>query len=350
MKEVFAKRLRNARIMQCLSMDALCEKINNIITKQTIAKYEKGMILPSSTVLISLANALNIGIDYFFRPFSFSIGKIEFRKKSRLSKKDELSIKEFMRFKLERYIEILDILGVSNEFHNPLSIYSIKNEQDVITAVDFLKKEWQLGLDGISNLVEVIEEHNIIVLGVDKNKDFDGLSANTSMNIPVICFNQNMIPERQRFTILHELGHILLHFDDSVNSKQKEVYCHLFANEMLIAGVTFKGMVGEKRHDISVNELSDIQIQFGISIDALMHKAKDMNIISEQRYKFYNIKKNHSNTFKNLVEQSRIQQKSSNRFERLVYKALTFDLISISKASYYLDIPVEQIHRDLKLV
>lgn len=66
MKDVFAKRLRNARIMQCLSMDALCEKMKNVVSKQTIAKYEKGVILPSSTVLIALANALNIGVDYFF--------------------------------------------------------------------------------------------------------------------------------------------------------------------------------------------------------------------------------------------------------------------------------------------
>ena len=38
MEVLFSQRLKNARVMQGLSMDDLCDKMNGIISKQSIAK------------------------------------------------------------------------------------------------------------------------------------------------------------------------------------------------------------------------------------------------------------------------------------------------------------------------
>jgi len=105
----FSQRLKNARVMNGLSMDDLCKKLNNIVSKQSISKYESGKMMPDSTVLIALSNALNVKIDYFFRPLSVSLGNIEFRKKTKLSNRELLTIKEIIRDKLERYVEVEDI-------------------------------------------------------------------------------------------------------------------------------------------------------------------------------------------------------------------------------------------------
>ena len=80
MEEVFSKRLKSARVMQGLSMDALCARMDNIISKQSISKYETGKMMPDSTVLIALANALQVSVDYLFRPFRTDLQSIEFRK------------------------------------------------------------------------------------------------------------------------------------------------------------------------------------------------------------------------------------------------------------------------------
>lgn len=66
-----------------------------------------------------------------------------------------------------------------------------------------------------------------------------------------------------------------------------------------------------------------------------MYKAKELNIISENRYKHYCIQKNSDSTFKKDVTQSCAKEEFSNRFERLTYRALASDLISYSKASVY---------------
>ena len=80
-KEIFAQRLKSARVMKGYSMDELVAAMGNNLSKMTISKYEKGQIAPSSTVLIALSNALEQPIDYFFRPISIQVDSIKFRKK-----------------------------------------------------------------------------------------------------------------------------------------------------------------------------------------------------------------------------------------------------------------------------
>ena len=350
MKQIFSIRLKQARIMQGLSMESLCEKANYAFSKQAISKYETGKMMPDSKSLIILSNVLGVSIDYFFRPISVSIENVEFRKKAKLGIKQIDSIKELVRDKLERYFEIETIIDIQVEFNSVFNNVLIQGEDDIISIVARIKEEWKLGEDGINNLIEILEENKIKVIEIDAPDSFDGLSGYANGKNPVIVLNKNFDSERKRFTALHELGHLLLNFDGSIDEKRIENYCNLFANEMLISQNVFIQKIGMNRKDISLQELQDIQSQFGISIDALMYKAKWLNIITDFRYKTFCIKKNQTHKFKEEVEKSRYKQEMSNRFTRLVYRALASEIISISKAGSLLNIPVNAIRKELNLV
>lgn len=336
--------------MQGLSMEDLCKKANNALSKQSISKYETGKMLPDSNSLIVLSNALGMSIDYFFRPISVSIENVEFRKKSKLGIKQIDSIKEIVKDKLERYFEIESIIDIQTEFKMIYDNILIQDEQDVYSIASRIKKDWKLGEDGINNLIEILEENKIKVIEIDATDTFDGLSGYINKQTPIIVLNRNFSSERKRFTALHELGHLVLNFDKSINEKQVESFCNLFASEMLISRDVFIQKIGVSRKDISLQELQDIQIQFGISIDALMYKAKNLNIITESRYKTFCIKKNQTPELKNAVEKNRYKEEHSNRFVRLVYRALASEIISISKAGGLLNIPVNTVRNQLNLV
>jgi Zn-dependent peptidase ImmA (M78 family)/DNA-binding XRE family transcriptional regulator len=350
MNAIFSIRLKQARIMRGLSMDSLCEKANNIVSKQAISKYESGKMMPDSTTLIALSNALSVGIDYFFRPITISIDNIEFRKKSKLSLRQIDSIKEIVKDKLERYFEIEAINNIASDCAFGYDNVIIQDEKDVFPIVERIKQDWQLGEDGINNLIEILEENGIKVIEIDAANGFDGLSGLVNGVNPVIVLNASFSSERKRFTALHELGHLMLKFDVAVPQKEIENLCNLFASEMLISKDVFIRKIGTNRSDISLSELSDIQEQFGISIDALMYKARVLNIITENRYVTYFRKKNANKDFKNVVEQSRAKAEQSNRFTRLVYRALASEIISLSKASILLERPVDKVRNELILV
>lgn len=349
-KEIFGLRLKTARIISGMSMEELCLKMNNLVSKQTISKYESGKMLPGSTNLIALANALNIKPDYLLRPFSVSLDRIEFRKRSKLGRKEENSIKEIIRDRIERYLEIEEVLGIDSNFHNPIKRNSVISDSDVYRIADELRALWELGQDGIPYIIEMLEIHSVKVIEINAPITFDGLSGFVDDNKPIIVLNQNFPVERKRFTALHELGHLMLNFDESLSQKDVERFCNLFSNEMLISRQVFKKLLGNSRHDISLNELRAIQSSFGISVEAQMFKAKQLSIISESRYKYFCISKNQNPVFKNQVEKSTFHEESSNRFASLVYRALASELITFSKASELLDESINTVREQLELV
>ena len=66
--DIFSRRLRQARLMKGFSLEKLSQVVTPAVTRQVINKYEKGLMMPDSRVLIALAAALGVKIDYFFRP------------------------------------------------------------------------------------------------------------------------------------------------------------------------------------------------------------------------------------------------------------------------------------------
>lgn len=92
LKKSFAERLHNARLMRGLSMQQLSDMMGNIITKQTLFKYEKGVMLPKSGIVIALCDALEINPDYLFSYKSSSPKNIRYGKLQGLSKREEMTI------------------------------------------------------------------------------------------------------------------------------------------------------------------------------------------------------------------------------------------------------------------
>lgn len=345
--EIFAQRLKNARVMKGYSMDELVAAMGNSLSKMAISKYEKCQLAPSSTVLISLSKALGQPVDYFFRPFTMQIESVKFRKhKSKLAVKQEESIKQNISDIFERYITIEEICNASVKFVSPFK-KPVSSAEQVKEAALNLRNYWNIGNDGIINVIDLLEEHGIKVIEITAPESFDGLSSMVNDAYPVIVLNKSFPSERKRFTALHELGHLILNFDESVSEKGEETLCNLFANEMLILESMFRRIVGDSRREITYPELRAVQIHFGISCDALMYKAKTCGIISEPRYKSYCIQKNRNSAFKERIEQSYYPQEESNRFNRLVYNALSNELITISKAASLLHASVEQVRGDL---
>jgi len=67
MKDVFAKRLKSARTLAGLSQVELVKCIGGLVTKNAIAKYERGEMMADGKVLISLANVLNVDCSAFYQ-------------------------------------------------------------------------------------------------------------------------------------------------------------------------------------------------------------------------------------------------------------------------------------------
>ena len=332
----FGIRLKSARRMAGMSLDALAQKTGGIVTKQAISKYEKGMINPGSEVLLALARALNIKVDYFFRPAGVSIAGLEFRKKSRLSRKAEDQIKYQTIDFLQKYLELEEILNIREPFVNPVSNPVIKNHADIERAAQEIREQWKLGQGPVPHLIELLENKGFKVFEVPEVEDFDGLSGfEADMNIPVIavCKDQDLV--RKRFTLAHELAHLLLDFPDA-EKKKTEKLCHAFAGALLLPEAVMKRELGEQRTKITQWELIKLKGIFGISIQAVMARAHTLKIISDTTYQSFCIYAG-SRGWRKQEPGEYEGREAANRFKQLVYHAAAEQIISFSKAAAFLN-------------
>lgn len=340
--KIFALRLKNARQLKNMSMVALSNALGDLVSPQAIYKYEAGKMLPSSGVIIELSHVFDVPMDYFFRPIKTTITGIEFRKKNKLGLKERKSIQMQATELLERYVEICDICAeVLPTFSNSELIVS--SPEDVISVTSTLRQKWNVSEDGIDNVISFIESLGIIVIEIDASKDFDGFSGMADQT-PVIVLNKEYMPERKRFTALHELGHLAMRMDNNLSDKDVERFCHLFAGEMLIPVNQMKRRLGDiSRRKVSLQEMAELQKLYGISIDALMHKAMDFDMIGEPKYRNYNILKSTKPAFKEFAEKSRYVEEYTEKFSQMVYRAYAEELISCSKASSLLGISMQEM-------
>lgn len=345
---IFGRRLSQARQMKGLSMEELGSQLTPAVTRQAINKYEKGQTLPDSRMLLAFGSALGVKPDYFFRPFTVEVDRVMFRKDAKFPEKKSIAIRERVREELERYLEVEQLCGTQSGFSLPS--VNISSAEDVTGYAAKLRSILKLGIDGISNVIEVLEDNGIKVIEISEDDSFEGLSGYANDDIPVIVVNDNLTPERKRFALLHELGHLLMRFKGDMKAKEVENLCNIFASELLLPSSVLLSRIGIKRHDISLAELSDLQKQYGISIDAIMEAIRRLDVITDRRYDGYLKKKRSFPDFRVVVEQSMAIPETTGRFVRMVYRALADEIISFSKAAALLNTSVETVKRQLQLV
>lgn len=347
MESVFAQRLINARRIRGISQRELCARLDGRISSNAIAKYETAKMIPSSQNLIAIAEALDFGIDYFFRPFTVSIdyNSFEFRKRSSLPVKKETSIKERIALLVEKYIEIENITHDDVQFTLRYDNVLLGSDNDARSLGARFRQDLDLGTDCISTPIEVLENHGVKVIEIDADSKFDG-SCVKNIDLPVIVLNRNIIPERRRLTLFHELAHLVLRFEEGADVER---LCNVFANEVLLPSAALKSLLGERRKNLSWKELKLIQESYGISVDAILVKAKQIGIISETTHRALCIDLNRNPELKMRVQESVYQKEESSRFERLVYKALSDNLITVTKAADLLECTVDQVNAQMTL-
>jgi len=334
--------------MRGMSLRKLSEAIGGAVSANALAKYERGEIFPSSGVMIKLSAVLGIPVDDFFRPVTvhLDLSGIRYRKRSSLGKKEIESINYYASSELEKYIEVERMAGESNDFTVNYFDSPVKDDNDALSIAARFRQDFNLGDSPITTPIELLESAGVKIIETDTTDHFDGDSF-TVDNIFVIVLNNKFIPERKRFSLFHEIGHKVMSFQESAD---EERLCNVFAGEVLLPTDILIEKLGRIRKDISLVELKDIQCQYGISVDAMMMKARQAGIISENRYITFCKRKNFSKGFKREVESSVFQDEHCQRYERIVFKLLANEIISESKCASLLGSQVHEIRERLNLV
>ncbi len=280
------QRLKQLRLARGFSLEALAAAMGGVITRQALSKYEMGRARPSPTVLTKLAAALGVkAMDLLAEP-TVKIELVAFRKRSTLLKSEQARVESLVRQSLEERVRLQELIGQLGDFALPVQSMPIHQIDDVERAAEDLRTQWSLGLDPIANVVGILEDHRTHVLTIQANEKFDGLSAVATRNGEVaaaaVVTRAGVPGERQRLNLAHELGHLVLNIKDDVDTERA---AFRFGAAFLAPAPTLIPEVGPKRARIHPEELLLLKQRFGISVQAILRRLRDLDVISESYYR-----------------------------------------------------------------
>ncbi len=272
------KNIKLARESRRMSQKELADKIST--TQATLSKMEKDLITVSEFFESLIADALGYSRSFFELDFKQSTyDSLFYRKRLTISAKD-LSA-------LDGNITILscciDQLSESIEIPE-LSIPSIEpNPGKTPEEIAFeIRNFLGVGSGPIGNIVSLFEKNGIVVFFIDADTEkFDGLTKFTANNTPVIWINSQTPNDRKRFSLAHELGHLVMHLR-SVDSVQKtederEDEANRFASEFLLPRMQCKmDLLG-----LRFNDLPYKKQYWKVSKQALIMRAHQLGCITD---------------------------------------------------------------------
>ena len=280
-------RLKQLRLARGFSLDDLAAHMGGLVTKQALSKYEKGEMQPSPSVLACLAGTLGTNAADFLRPQGFKISMLAFRKMASMGVKEQESAKASIQMEFEKRLLLQERLPGGPPLGVRIASYEVKNEIEADAAAESLRKQMRLGVDPIGNLTALLEDHAVHVLRIEASSKFDGFSAvaqdaaGAAVSAAVVC-RKDVAGDRQRLTLAHELAHLVLRGGDDA---QSEKLAYRFGAAFLVPREPLVREVGEKRTSLNVNELLLLKARFGVSVQALIRRMRDLEIISEPGYK-----------------------------------------------------------------
>lgn len=349
MMNEFGNRLLSARKMAGMSLEALAQATGALVSKQAINKYERGQINPSSEVLIALAKALGVKVDYFFRSSRVEIAGLSFRKKAKLSvrEKDRITF-QAVDF-LQKYIEIEQVFNIPHTADIPFTRRKILSHGDIEWAAVEIREKWNLGEAPILQLTELLEDKGFKIYEVEGDENFAGLSGTAlELDIPVIAVCKDGDCVRKRFTLAHELAHLLFDFSDCAEDNHEKL-CHAFAGALLLPEKVIREEFGGVRRKLTQWELKKLKGMYGISMQAIMARAHTLGLISSQTYKSFQIYVSRHGWRKDEPGQYSGLEKA-NRFKQLVLHAAAEQVISYSKGAELLGQSHAEFEQEVQIV
>lgn len=296
-----------ARKLCHFSMDDLVRHMGeHAVSKMAISKIERGLMRPSATTLQAIAAACHLPLS-FFHQSRLDLGVLDYRFKQDVTEQQRQHVKSLADELLQSYFGVQMILDEQLFFTHPMRGTVLHNYADAEQAALKLRRKWEIGMQPIHSVYELLACYGIHVLELDLDCDnVDGLSTWVNGDTPIIIINTraNTTTERKRFTALHELCHLLFRLrpDDearhqsylaslppipyavTIKQPDEERLCDLFASAMLMPEPCVLRRFGQTRTDVGIEEFKATRLLYGNSVASQIHRLHDLRLIDDDLY------------------------------------------------------------------
>lgn len=273
-------RLKDARIIRGETCETLASKIG--VTKQAVSRYEKGEMIPASDVIDKISQSLKVSKNYLTKVDMVKPDELNmiFYRSCKIKKKEEDLVRAYAKWCYEIVVAMKEC-EIDTAWIPPL----FKSDMNIEEKAIILRDKWKLEEVPIEDILRVIEDNGIHVFVLDlMTNDIDAYSQ-IICGIPIIIINkQKGTAVRRRFSLAHELGHIILHasikqemIKDPQERQRIENEANQFASNFLMPRRGFYRDIA--RSDLQ--SLSKLKSKWKVSIYAIIKRCEELMVFGE---------------------------------------------------------------------
>lgn len=347
---MIGNRLKLAREAAGLSLRAMEDAIGAKVSAQAIGKYENDQMMPGSDVLLALARALKVSPEYLLSSRDIALSGVDFRKEPAAGAREEKAVEAVVIDHLERYLEVEELLpdALLDWAAPKAKEFVINSAEDAEAAADALRRLWKIGIDPIPAMAELLEDNGVKVIALDLPQAVSGSKAFASREgqqpVAVIVVNKNHNGERQRFTLAHELAHLVLQLKGEWEDKDGEKAADRFAGAFLVTREMLFKRLGKVRTALSLGELLELKAFFRVSVSMLAVRCKQLGIIGQAVFnRLWGTMVRMKWVGKAAIEPHPFAPEVPTRMERLCLRAVMEEAMSGAKAGELLQISVREL-------
>jgi Zn-dependent peptidase ImmA (M78 family)/DNA-binding XRE family transcriptional regulator len=333
------------------------------VTRQTIATWESGEREPSLAQLTSIARVMGVAVELLQGlPLPESKDPNSFFS-SLLFRADEPSaltptIRNHIAQQVADYTALEQLLGEVpvSPAKFPLEGYDPEIIEDHSKEV----RNWLgLGESGpIGDSLSLLENKGLKVLPYRLPDKISGFSAYEDDWGCLVVVNETHETERQFFTSLHELAHLILHRKEyrqppartkSTDPREKAAN-HLAGAVLLPKNILSKELRAYRDRWIPDPILVDIKRRYGVSLRTILYRAEQVGIITKTQsgQQMGVLNKRCGGKDKDLPGSQLPKPSRLTRMERMAYTALLEDKVSISRAAEILGKQTSEVDHELQ--
>lgn len=254
------------------------------VSQANLSKLENGVIGPTNDVMEKVANTLHFPVSYFFENdrvcgLPVSVHPM-YRKNASVGQRAQDRLEAELNVRIMHIRRLLKAVEFEAELELPrIDLDAFHSTPEKVAGL--VRRTWLVPGGPLKNLVDWMERAGCIVVMCD----FDGMSVDgvtvTQPGLPSCIFlNRGSPADRQRFTLAHELGHIVMH---SIPTPDMENEANAFASALLMPESEIKRAFASR---ITIQKLAALKPVWRVSMNALLYRAKTVGAVSPNQAQY----------------------------------------------------------------
>lgn len=271
----YGERIKQLREMHKLTQTALIQSVPEI-TQSQLSRIEKGRVEPTEEIAALIAANTGVTIEFIMRTPDVDLRAHtpQFRARSRVTEGARNSALQWARLIAEQFERLSKGAAVASASLRQLYGASPRDAaQEVRNWLGFNSDE------PMNSLILDVERLGVTVLGLPiSESNIDAFCA-WRQGVPTVCLLDGVPGDRLRFTVAHELGHLVLH-DGQRSGQEVEQEADAFAAELL---TPIESIRHEFPHKITLSTLTMMKTTWGVSLRTLIRRARELNLVDQDR-------------------------------------------------------------------